>query len=75
MNTSTFDTWFAKQIAEGLVDIKFAVLAGKGVSVDAIQGELLAAEASIAAGFLKHAPQATSMIPQNVMDVIAQTTH
>lgn len=72
MNTSTFDTWLAKQIAEGLVDIKFAVLAGKGVSVEAIQGELLASEASITAGFLKSPPQATSMIPQNVMDLIAQ---
>jgi hypothetical protein len=75
MNTSTFDTWLAKQFTEGLVDIKFAILAGKGVSVEAVQGELLAAEASIGAGFFKVAPHATSMIPQDVMAIIEQTTH
>ena len=41
---TTFDTWLAEQFAKGLVDIKFAVIPGRGVSVEAIQGELLAAE-------------------------------
>lgn len=73
MTTSTFDTWVSKQVAEGLVDIKFAVIAGKGVSVEAIQDELLAAEAAIGAGFLKMPPQATSMIPDNIAAIISQT--
>jgi hypothetical protein len=73
MNTNAFDSWLSKQFEDGLVDIKFAVLPGKGVSVEAIQGELLAAEASISAGFVKNAPQATSTIPANVMSTITGT--
>lgn len=75
MSTITFDAWLSKQFAEGLVDIKFAILAGKGVSVEAIQDELLAAEASIEAGFLKQAPQPTSMIPENIFRIIKETVH
>ncbi len=74
MNTTTFDTWLTKQLAEGLVDIKFAILAGKDVSVEAIQRELLAAEASISAGFLRIAPGVTSMIPEQVSNLITQVT-
>lgn len=66
MNT-TFDTWLAAQFAEGLVDIKFAVLAGKGVSVEAIQQELLAAEASVTRFPDTPAPQPTSTIPSDVV--------
>lgn len=68
MNT-TFHTWLEKQFAEGLVDIKFAVLAGKGVSVEGIQDELMAAEASISQ-FMKLAPQPTSMIPVSISDIV-----
>lgn len=74
MSITTFDGWLEKQFTEGLMDIKFAVLPGKGVSVEAIQDELLAAEASISAGFLKSAPKATSMIPDDVFLAIKQTT-
>ena len=70
MNTN-FDTWFAKQRAEGLVDIKFAVLAGKGVSVEAVQTELLMSEAAIQAGLTRPAPQATSMMPAHITEFIA----
>lgn len=74
MNATTFDTWLTKQFAEGLVDIKFAVLAGKGVSVEAIQDELLAAEASIAQ-FDKSAPRPTSMIPAQIAEIVNATVH
>ena len=66
MNT-TFEIWLAAQFAEGLVDIKFAVLAGKGVSVEAIQQELLAAEASVAKFPGNPAPQPASTIPSEVV--------
>ena len=68
---TTFDTWLNDQLGKGLVDIKFAILPGKGVSSEAVQDELLAAEASIEAGFLKAAPQATSVIPSKIMGIIA----
>jgi hypothetical protein len=74
MNITTFDGWLKKQFTEGLMDIKFAVLPGKSVSVEAIQAELLGAEAMISAGFLASAPQATSMIPDDVFHIIKQTT-
>lgn len=74
MNT-TFDTWLSAQFAQGLVDIKFAILAGKGVSVEAIQDELLAAEASIKAGFLRSAPQPTSMVPADIFQCAENTVH
>ena len=73
MNT-TFDTWIAKQFAEGLVDIKFAVMPGKGVSVEAIQDELLAAEASIAQ-FTRPEPRPTSMMPANISEMFNSVTH
>jgi hypothetical protein len=68
---ATFDTWLAKQFAEGLVDIKFAVVAGKGVSVEAVQNELLTAEACIASGFGRSAPHATSAMSKEVSEFLA----
>lgn len=70
MNTA-FDTWLAKQFGEGLVDIKFAVVTGKGVSAEAIQTEVLAAEAAIASGYIKTAPSATSEVPEVIANFIA----
>lgn len=69
MNT-TFDTWLAKQFTEGLVDIKFAVVAGKGVSLEAIQKELLVSEAAIGMRLIKSAPQATSMMPEHISQFV-----
>lgn len=66
-----FQTWFEEQQGCGLVDIKFAVTAGKGVSSTAIKNELLAAEAMINAGYVKKTPPyATSVIPAEVLRVI-----
>lgn len=68
---NSFENWFAGQIDQGLVDIKFAVTPGRGVTSAAIKNELLAAEAMIGAGYVKElAPQATSVLPKEVMDVI-----
>lgn len=70
MNSTAFDTWLSGQLANGLVDIKFAILPGKGVSVDAVRDELLAAEAAVKAGFLRSAPQPNSEIPDNILGII-----
>lgn len=70
--TTAFDSWVSKQIEEGLVDIKFAVVAGKGVSVEAIQNELLAAEAALSAGYTRHPPTATSEVPEAVAKFVAE---
>lgn len=68
---NNFKTWFETQQEHGLVDIKFAVMAGKGVTSTAIQNELLAAEAMINAGYVrKTPPYATSVIPTEVLKVI-----
>lgn len=68
---NTFENWFVSQQKKGLIDIKFAVTPGKGVTSAAIKNELLAAEAMIDAGYVKEfAPRATSVIPQEVMNVI-----
>jgi hypothetical protein len=64
--TTPFDTWLAKQFEDGLADIKFAVVSGKGVSVEAIEKEVLAADAAIAMGYATAAPKATSMLPVQV---------
>lgn len=69
--TTAFDTWLAKQFDEGLVDIKFAVLGGKGVSVEVIQEEVLAAEAAIGCGLERPAPMATSMMPKHITEFVA----
>lgn len=66
-----FQAWFECQRERGLVDIKFAVTAGKGVTSTAIKNELLAAEAMINAGYVrKTPPHATSVIPPEVLSVI-----
>jgi hypothetical protein len=71
MNIKSFENWFEDQISNGLVDIKFAVTPGKGVTSDAIKNELLAAEAMINSGYVrKSPPYATSVIPEDVMAVI-----
>lgn len=70
MNTA-FETWLAKEFEHGLVDIKFAVVPGKGVSVEAVQNEVLAAEAAIQAGYFKAAPAATSMLPAEISAFVA----
>ena len=75
MSASKFETWAANEISNGLIDIKFAVLSGKGISVELVQEELLSAEASIAHGFLKSKPNATSMIPDHIQKIINQTTY
>lgn len=71
MNTA-FDSWLAKELGNGLVDIKFAVAPGKGITTEAIQNELLAAEAMLAAGYVKTAPTATSVVPENVRQFVNQ---
>ncbi|MDD5299327.1 MAG: hypothetical protein PHD65_02410 [Gallionella sp.] len=68
---NNFQTWFEAQQGSGLVDIKFAVMAGKGVTSTAIKNELLAAEAVISAGYVKKTPPyPTSVIPTEVLKVI-----
>ncbi|QDJ35816.1 hypothetical protein CBR67_03650 [Bordetella hinzii] len=74
MNSTTFEKWLSDQLTKGLVDIKFAILPGKSVSSEAVQDELIAAEAAIEAGFLKPAPQPTSEIPENIFGIIKKVT-
>ena len=69
--TTAFDSWLAKQFEEGLVDIKFAVQTGRGVSAEAIRNEMMAAQAAIAAGYTVSAPTPTSQMPQAVAEFIA----
>ncbi|HZF85796.1 MAG TPA: hypothetical protein VE084_19945 [Burkholderiaceae bacterium] len=71
MNTAKFDAWFAEQRAHGLVDIKFAVVAGKGVSMEAVQTEVLMSEAAIQTGLVRSAPKATSMMPERISQFVA----
>ncbi len=73
MNTA-FDAWLACQFAEGLVDMKFAVLRGKGVSVEAVQNEVMTCETAIDSGLLKSAPRATSMVPKSVAEFVTSLT-
>lgn len=70
MNTSNFENWFAKQVEAGLVDIKLAINAGKGITNEAVQEEILAAEAAIAAGFLRSAPMAMSTTPDDITAIL-----
>jgi hypothetical protein len=70
--TTAFETWHAKEVEKGLIDIKFAVVRGKGVSAEAIQNELLGSEAALAQGFLRPAPQATSMVPDRITAFVNQ---
>lgn len=67
---TNFENWFAGEQAKGLVDIKFAVVAGKGVSLKGIQSEILISETMISAGLVQPAPQATSMVPERISSFV-----
>jgi hypothetical protein len=69
MNTSTLATWFAQETAKGLVDIKLAVVPGKGISHEKVGQEIIAAELAIDRGFTRDAPSAKSSIPEEIMAV------
>ena len=74
ISIKSFESWFEDQVNQGLVDIKFAVTPGKGVTSDAIKNELLASEAMISSGYVSpYPPYATSVIPDEVMEVINNT--
>lgn len=67
---NNFDKWFAEQLASGLVDIKFAIVPGKGISREAVQDEILSAEAAISANLFRSAPMATSMNRPEVQEIL-----
>lgn len=69
MNKSALATWFAQEESEGLVDIKLAVVPGKGISHEKISQEIIAAELAIKGGILRDAPSAKSSIPEEIMSV------
>ena len=69
MNTSTLASWFAHETAQGLVDIKLAVVPGKGISHEKIGQEIIAAECAINGKFLRDSPSAKSSIPQEIMAI------
>jgi hypothetical protein len=71
---ATFDSWLAGQLEKGLVDIKFAISAGKDVSSAAVQGEVLQAEASIQVGNTDKAPVPTSMLPSSIAERFKEIT-
>ena len=74
-NPENFESWLNDQLTnEGLVDIKFAVARGKGVSVEAITSELLACESMIKSNFVRSAPKPTSEISSSVKKIIDVTT-
>ncbi len=69
---TAFETWLAKEVAEkNLVDIKFAITAGKGVSVEAVQNQVLACELALEHGLEKSAPRATSVTPTHIREFAA----
>lgn len=70
MNSSNFETWFSRQLSDGLTDIKLAIVAGKDISNEAVRKELLAAEAAIASGFLRPAPRATSTASESMSKIL-----
>lgn len=72
MTTNRFENWFKGQLDEGLVDIKFSVLAGKNVSVELIKQELLTSEANINAGNVNNAPTLKSEIPEKALGIMAR---
>ncbi|HCP77735.1 MAG: hypothetical protein CML16_11135 [Pusillimonas sp.] len=75
MNTHTsFDSWLESEIEKGLVDIKFAISPGKGVSSAAIHGELLQAEASLQFGNLGKEPTPVSEIPDSIAQLFKKVT-
>jgi len=74
MSVSNFDKWFSQQVEAGLVDIKLAITAGKGVTNEAIKDEILAAEAAISSGFFREPPKARSATPADIMAIIKNST-
>jgi hypothetical protein len=68
--STTFENWFAEEQAKGLVDIKFAITGGKGVSLRAVQNELMMSETMVSAGLVQPAPQATSMMPERISSFV-----
>ena len=74
MSANRFELWADQEIKKGLKDIKFAIMSGKGIHVEAVQEELLAAEALIAQGAIRvNKPHATSMIPDHIQSIISST--
>lgn len=74
MSANRFELWADQEINNGLTDIKFAIMSGKGVKVESVQAELLAAEALIANGTVRaNKPHATSMIPSHIQAIISTT--
>ena len=69
MNTSTLASWFTQETAKGLVDIKLAVVPGKGISHEKIAQEIIAAELAIRSKVVRDAPSAKSSIPEEIMAV------
>lgn len=67
---NNFEKWFATQIDKGLVDIKLSINPGKGITNEAVQEEILAAEAAIAVGFLRNAPIAMSTTPPDITAIL-----
>lgn len=75
MNThASFDSWLEGEFAKGLVDIKFAISPGKGVSSTAVHGELMQAEASLRFRKANKAPSPTSMLPEHVAELFKAVT-
>ena len=71
--SAAFNAWVASELDRGMVDFRFSVLPGKGVSVAAVQAEVLAAEACLKAGFVRTAPQPQSVMPDHIARIVAQT--
>lgn len=68
--SNSFDSWFAEQKRQGLLDIKLAVSGGKDVSVRAVQQELLKSAALVAAGMCESLPVASSFVSPETQAVI-----
>lgn len=69
-STTAFDNWLSDQLANGLVDIKFAILNGRDISSEAVKSEILVTELTLSAGIGDMPPQATSGIPDSIQDII-----
>lgn len=67
MNNSVLASWFEQETAKGLVDIKLAVVPGKGISHEKIGQEIIAAELALDKKVLRDAPGAKSSIPEDII--------
>lgn len=75
MNTlSNFESWFASEVQNGLVDIKLAVVPGKHISSEAVEREILASELAVANNQLRGEPTAKSAIPENIIVLMNKTS-